>query len=87
MSDTKPTRPGWWWWQWGKDEPEVLFLENLEAAYPGPQWLAPIPSPAVCEALARYAAFLVSDDDDGTCLADHTDALERAIRAERDGAA
>ena len=62
MSNTKPTRPGWWWWQWGEDEPEVLFLENLEAAYSGPQWLAPIPSPAVCVAVAAYKAAIDARD-------------------------
>ena len=100
MSNTKPTRPGWWWWQWGEDEPEVLFLENLEAAYSGPQWLAPIPSPAVCAAVARYAEALLASHADSASASyrgeseDHffartsaQQALVDAILAERDGAA
>lgn len=54
----------------------------------GIDWLAPIPSPEVCAALAEYAAaFLSYDDGHVANFLSAVDGLQAQLRAERDGAA
>lgn len=50
-----PTRPGWWWARWAGMNAEMVWSENIDGAHPAWEWIAPIPGPEVCAALARYA--------------------------------
>jgi hypothetical protein len=97
-----PTRPGWWWREGNHgpyvvevdDSDGVLFVVADEVRDDG-SWLASIPSPAVCAALAEYAragaAFDDAKADQGeawtgdwyNALAESLTALREAIRAER----
>ena len=98
MSDnTKPTRPGRWWRGWPGDgcPPWVEEIdgddgEMFRVLYGEPVdddggWLAPIPSPAVCEAVARYAE--AYSNGFPLVQASAETSLLSAIRAEVDGAA
>lgn len=101
MSAPKPTGPGWWWAEWANTPAEVVWWsDNLDSAHPSWSWITPIPSPAVCEAVARYAEALLASHADSTNASyrgeseDHffartsaQQALVDAIQAERDGAA
>ena len=109
-----PTGPGKWYAKFDKsDQPEIVNVpSSMQVSFRGWRgvfpvdnpsifWLAPIPSPAVCAALAEYARVSAVRDavwpEDGIM----TDEAERAskaatiasgrlwaaIRAERDGAA
>lgn len=96
-----PTRAGWWW-RMGNHGPYVeevdgdqnhalfLAIDGSDVVDDG-TWLAPIPGPEVCAALARRAKALTALDDLGASreVADEFveagDALDDAIRAERDG--
>lgn len=99
-----PTRRGGWWRQ-GTYCP---YIEEVEGANgdlfvqmtgipvtDDGSWLAPIPGPEVCAALAEYGVSLSMADSrmggmSSPEIAGHfraSDALDTAIRAERDGAA
>lgn len=97
-----PTAPGWWLYG-SPDDPS--FAEVCEkdgvlvglfcnrdrmVADPACRWLAPIPSPDVCRALADYAAALAAwDAEQKEADAAHsfegpsTARLDNALRAER----
>ena len=103
-----PTRRGGWWRQGtycpyieeveGADGDLFVQMTGIPVTDDG-SWLAPIPGPAVCAALARYSEALDDLDAlwDGADFItrnnvtnrfnDADDALHDTIRAERDGAA
>ena len=99
-------------WQgvdYSEPRPMLSYLEDGKKSFPSAikdraiedqvRWLAPIPGPAVCAALARYSEALDDLDAlwDGADFItrnnvtnrfnDADDALHDTIRAERDGAA
>lgn len=109
-----PTRAGWWYAQWAHDEPSdngslvvlvrgdggrlFVHLGGVTSDLRAFRWLAPIPGPEVCAALAEYTEAHTAMLTDaraggsyakGECRRDRLalDALHAAIRAERDGAA
>lgn len=96
----KPTQPGRWWAIHrdgvGPDrDPKIVWRLGDESDRDW-DWVARVPSPAVCAALARYAAGLASispgnpgsfEDDKWAEANAALGALNAALRAERDGAA
>ncbi len=99
-----PDAPGWWWCKaFGGEPAPRLVIDNgrilvvnvagtIESAedFSAFEWLAPIPGPEVCAALAEWFAAHELDCTE----AGHQDrfwdaeiALADALRAERDGAA
>lgn len=97
-----PDAPGWWWGKW--DDVSLcleVYTVNGEGglfatrtgypvADPRITWLAPIPGPAVCPALAEYGEAVMQRGPTqarGVSVSSALLALEDAIRAERDGAA
>ena len=104
---TVPDKSGWWWRMWDYspyveevDECDlsVMCIDGDDVVDDG-TWIAPIPSPAVCAALSRYAGALDDLDAlwDGADFItrnnvtnrahDAGDALDAAIRTERGGGA
>ena len=89
-----PDKPGWWWARWAGMNAEMVWSENIDGAHSAWEWLAPIPGPEVCAALARYADALAALDAEPNDriptvgimreFNDAGDALHAAIRAERD---
>lgn len=101
-----PTRAGWWWARWTRWLPDGIifpmevvgdFVDGLivhegdfRADSPDITWLAPIPGPDVCAALADVTRELDGYDAGESPfgrLGNARTALTNAIRAERDGAA
>ena len=105
-----PDRPGSWWILLDRNtEPEIVrVLQGLRVEITGwdthlshldprIRWLAPIPGPAVCAALAKYGdalddldalwdgADFITRNNVTNRFNDAGDALHAAIRAERDG--
>ena len=105
-----PTRAGWWWYGdellpsrievAEKDGALVARAYNRDILVTSGalRWLAPLPGPDVCAALAEYGeaySLMILDARRGGSYANGEarrvrlaeDALDDAIRAERDGAA